>query len=433
MIEELHAGEVLGHLPLIPAGGRDPDGGPVAPPAGVRCGHPLVYPIAAGDLPGPLAARADATGCRYLGMLLAFDLDPLPAGARYTAARFDVTLTGPGARAVRLDDGDSLGVTFEGDAASAIAAQTVWAARARPGWLRRLTGRAGAPRAWATGAQSASFGWVFDDPAGELLVPRNVGMHALLEVPAGSTEINGLITVRAEIATGRGRRSAEVAEAVAFTEPISAPGKPSEPAGAVGEQPEPAGASVRLCMAADVAGYSRRRNDETERIQERLVELLAVARRAAGIGEEQVSPQPQGDGQFTVLPAGLDESVVIPRLLTGLSAALHDVNAVAEPADRIRLRVALHRGLVKEGRNGWIGTAPIAVHRILDSPPLRHALAEHTTAGYVLGVPDLLYRDVLVHGDGPPAPAELVAMTVDLPDKDFHERCWFYVAPEPAR
>ncbi|BEL06351.1 hypothetical protein Q0Z83_045420 [Actinoplanes sichuanensis] len=422
MIEDLHADEVLGHRPLIATESRDPDSGPAVPVAGVRCGHPLVYPIAAGDLPGPWAARAAATGCRYLGMLLAFDLDLPPAGGRYTAARFEVTLTTPGARAVRLDDGDSLGVTFEGDPASAVAAGTVRAARARPGWLRRLTGRTGAPRAWATGVQSPSFGWIYDDPTGELLIPRNFGMHATVEVPAGGTAVTGLITVQAEVTTGRARQSAEVRQAVEFTEPL-VPGEP----------PEPAGASVRLCMAADVAGYSRRRNDETERIQEQLVESLAQARRAAGIGEEQVRPQPQGDGQFTVLPAGVDESVVIPRLLTALSAALHEINAAADPADRIRLRVALHRGLIKEGRNGWIGTAPIAVHRILDSPPLRHALAEHTDAGYVLGVPDMLYRDVLAHGDGPPAPAELTAMTVELPDKGFHERCWLYVAPETTQ
>ncbi|GIE35179.1 hypothetical protein Ait01nite_082240 [Actinoplanes italicus] len=417
MIEELGAGEVLGHQALIPVGSRDPDGRPTVPVAGVRCGHPLVYPLADADLPGPWAARQRVAGCRYLGVLLAFDLDPLPEGRHYSAARFDVTLTGPGSRAVRLDeDGDSLGVTYEGEAASAVAVRTVAAVRARPGWLRRLTGRAGAPRAWVTGVQSATFGWAYDDPAGELLVPRNFGMHAVLEVPAGTTEVTGLISVQAEVSGGRGRQVGEVGEAVAFTEPV-----------APEQRPEPGGATVRLCMAADVAGYSRRRNDETERIQERLVELLSRARRVAGIGDAEVRPQPNGDGQFTVLPAGLDESVVIPLLLAELSAGLREVNTGAAPADRFRLRVALHRGLIKEGSNGWIGTAPIAVHRILDSPGLRRALAENTGAGYVLGVPDMLYRDVLVHGDGPPPPAELVAMTVDLPDKDFREQCWLWV------
>lgn len=411
---------MLGHRSLIPAGARAAEGPAALAVAGVRCGIPLVYPIATEDLPPPWAARARAAGRRYLGMLLAFDLDPLPAGRRYSAARFDVALTGPDVRAVRLDDGDSLGVTYEGEAAAPIAARTVTAARARPGWLRRLTGRSGAPRAWTTGVQSAAFGWVHDDPAGTLLLPRNYGMHALLELPAGETTVTGSLSVQAEVTGVRGRELGTLHEALTFTERLT-------PDGGRG------GAAVRLCMAADVSGYSRRRNDETERIQMALVELLARARRAAGIGDAEVRPQPQGDGQFTVLPAGLDESVAIPRLLAELATALRDTNAGAPVTDRLRLRVALHRGLIKEGRNGWIGTAPIAVHRILDSPPLRRALAEHTAAGYVLGVPDVLYRDVLVHGDGPPAPDDLAAMTVDLPDKDFLEHCWLYVGPKDER
>lgn len=423
MIDELSAGELLGYRPLIPAGVRGLDALTATPIAGVRCGHPLLYPIPPADLPAPWAARAGTTGCQYAGLVLAFDLDPLPAGQRYTAARFDVTLTGAPARAIRLDDGDSLGVTYEGDAATSMAARTVAAARARPGWLRRLTGRADAPRAWTCGVQSGSFGWVYEDPAGILLPPRSYGMHALLEIPAGATLVTGTIAVQAELTGPRGRQLGTVREALPFAEPLT-PGT---------ARAEPVTAAVRLCMAADVAGYSRRRSDETERIQAALVGLLARARRAAGVGDAEVRPQPQGDGQFTVMPVGLDESVAIPRLLAELGTALSDANAAVPADERIRLRVALHRGLIKEGSNGWIGTAPIAVHRILDSAPLRAALDEHDRAGYVLGVPDVLYRDVLVHTAGPPRSEDFDAMTVDLPAKGFLEQCWLYIGPEEER
>jgi hypothetical protein len=416
MIDDLGSGNVLGHRMLVPAADRDAGTGAAAPIAGVRCGRPLIYPIAVADLPELWAARARATRRRYLGMLLAFDLDPLPVGRRYTAARFDVTLTSPDTYAVRLDDGDSLGVTYEGEPTTAIAARAVAAARNRNGWLRRLTGRAGAPRAWTTGLQSASFGWVHEDPAGTLLVPRNYGMHALLEAPAGDLAVQGRIAVQAEVSGGPGRQLGNVREGLAFAEPLTAD---------TGGR-----AAVRLCMAADVAGYSRRRNDETERIQATLVDLLSRARRAAGVTDAEVDPQPQGDGQFTVLPVGLDEAAAIPRLLSELAVALHEANAAVPPTDRIRLRVAFHRGLVKPGRNGWIGNAPIAVHRILDSTPLRRALAENSSAAYVSGFPDVLYRDVLVHGDGPPSPDDLQPITVDLPDKGFLEHCWLYLGPD---
>jgi len=333
-----------------------------------------------------------------------------------------VTLDDQRARAVHLAaDGDELGLVH-GDttteAASATAAHTVAAARRRRGWLRRLAGRSGTPRAWPTGVQSPNFGWSYDDPAGELLLPRAYAMHALLELPAEATEVAGRLGVRVEIgaAAGRrgGRRPAGMRESVRFAEPLAPAGPPSA-------------AAVRLCMAADVSGYSRRGNAATERIQRDLVATLARCRRAAGIPDSAVAPQPQGDGQFTVLPIGIDESVVIPALLRELRVALTDLNRRATGADRMRLRVALHRGLVKEGSNGWIGAAAIAVHRILDSPPLRRALAGDDAADFVLGVPDVLFRDVIVPSDGPPRPEDFEPVVVTLPEKGFIEHAWLHI------
>jgi hypothetical protein len=90
------------------------------------------------------------------------------------------------------------------------------------------------------------------------------------------------------------------------------------------------------------------------------------------------------------------------------------------------LRIALHRGLVKEADNGWVGRAAIAVHRILDSPPLRSSLTEHPEADWALAVPDVLFADVLATGDDPP-PTAFRPATVDLPAKGFLEQVWLYV------
>ncbi|MGW4461851.1 hypothetical protein [Micromonospora sp. NPDC004704] len=410
MIEELGGAELLEYRELLPAGARgEPDAGPVG---GVRCGRPLLYPIPLAALPGPLRHRAESGGDRYQGALFAFDLDPLPRGRRYVSARFEVTLADPESIAVRVDaDGDALGVTYEGDPAATAAAYTIDAARQRPGWLRRLTGRERAPRAWVTGVQSTRFGWIYDDPDGDLLLPRNYGMHAVLAVPEGATRVAGTIGVQVEVAAGR-RRTISLREDLGFAEPVS----PTVPSGR---------AAVRLCVAADVAGYSRRGNAAAERVQQEIVALLSRVRRAAGIPDGAVRPQPQGDGQFTVLPVGIDESVVIPRMLGELYRALRELNSAN--GDRLRMRVALHRGLLLEGANGWVGTASIAVHRILDSPPMRAALTAHPQADFVLGVPDVLYRDVVVPAAEPPLPDQFTAMTVDLPDKGFVEHAWLYV------
>jgi len=162
------------------------------------------------------------------------------------------------------------------------------------------------------------------------------------------------------------------------------------------------------------------------------VGALALARRDAGLDEAEVARQAQGDGQFSVFPAGIDESTVIPRLVVGLRTALAEANRDAVDGSRMRLRVALHRGLVKEGDNGWVGHAAVAVHRILDSPPVRAALRDNTGADFVLGVPDVLYRDVIVHTTQPPEPHEFREIVVDLPDKRFLENGWVYVATRPT-
>jgi hypothetical protein len=422
--------DLLAYGDLLPADGRAPDSTSVdRPRIGVRCGRPLIYPVPAADLPTHLRRRAEITGGRYVGALFAFDLDPLPDRQRYTAARFEVTLADRLSLAVQLHgDGGALGLTYDGEGpepASATAAHTVAAASARSGWLRRLASRPGTARAWSSGIQSHEFSWVYDDPRGELLVPRAYCTHALLELPAGATKVSGMLGVRVETADGRGRGGAGrhvagLRESVAFAEPLT-------PADTVD------GAAVRMCMAADVSGYSGRSNADSERIQADLVKLLSRVRRAGGIDDSAVTPQPQGDGQFTVLPVGIDESVVIPRMVQDLGRALGELNGSTAASDRLRLRVALHRGLVKAAPNGWVGSASIAVHRILDSPPLRATLRERPAADFVLGLPDVLYQDVIRHTAEPPLPAEFRPITIDLPAKNFVEHGWLHVGPEEDR
>ncbi|MEU8068931.1 MULTISPECIES: hypothetical protein [unclassified Micromonospora] len=419
-IDLLHPSDVLAGRELVSASGRSADDREVRVVGdGVRCGRPVIYPVPAADLPPALRRRADA-GYRYVGAIFAFDLGDLADGERYQAVRFEVELTDRRAVAVRLDgDGGAVGLTFDdaGPApASTTAAHTVTAARARPDWLRRLLNRWGVPRAWTLGLHQHRFRWTYEDPRGVLLLPRSYAVHALIEVPADLAELHGTIDMHVDVSTRTSTvLHADLRDSIAFSESIQVTAGPADVAGS---------AAVRLCMAADVSGYSSRTNAETERIQSLLVDVLARARRAAGIADSAVAPQAHGDGQFTVLPSGIDESVVIPRLVEELGAALCEVNAIAAPEARLRLRLALHRGLVKPACNGWVGSSTIAVHRLLDSPPLRAALRDNAAADFVLGVPDVLFKDVIVHAAEPPLPGDFTPVIVDLPEKSFVEHCW---------
>ncbi|MGC5290595.1 hypothetical protein [Micromonospora sp. DT231] len=421
--EPLRASDVLARSLLRPSQNRDPDEPDSSfGPTGVTCGRPLLFPVAGEDLPKPLRLRAEVSGRRYFGLLAAFDLDELADGRRYTSVRFEIAFDTEDAVAVRLDsDGGALGLTYgQGPPrpVTVAADRAVLAGVARPGWLARMAPRAGRPRAWSFGMHRHRFGWTYADPSGRMFLPLTYGMHALVEVPASVTVLSGRIGLRVEtLGTWRDRsirRQATLRDAVVFQEAL--PG-----------HAEASSAAVRLCMAADVASYSQRPNHLAERTQSWLVRALADARRAAGLDESAVAVQAQGDGQFAVLPVGIDESTVIPRLVGGLADALRRTNVGLGPAERVRLRVALHRGLMKPADSGWVGAAAIAVHRILDSPPLRAALRDNPGVDYVLGLPDVLYRDVIRHSALPPLPDAFTEVTVDLPEKQFVEHSWLHV------
>jgi hypothetical protein len=186
------------------------------------------------------------------------------------------------------------------------------------------------------------------------------------------------------------------------------------------------GAAVRLCMAADVVGYSRHTVEVAERTQRRLIEVLSATRRYAELDDATIDLQQQGDGQFAVLPPGIDELRAIPRLIRGLRSSLREINLDLADTARLRLRVALHRGIVKPAANGWAGVSAIAVHRILDSPPVRAAMRD-PGADFVVAVPDFLFRDVISQCFDFPGPDDFRGVTVEIPEKGFLEQAWILV------
>ena len=296
-----------------------------------------------------------------------------------------------------------------------------------------------------SGLSSNLVGWYFDQLHGDL--PPEVIARATLTVPDDLTELTGTLraelpVIRAGLALDR-KEHARTSRLREFALPL--PGGPSSVAapadtgaastgpGVVGAQaskaPEPA-AAVRLCFAADIEQYSRFRTPEAIRAQQRLTEALARARHHAAIAEDRVETQESGDGQFVVLPTGLDESEVIPALVHGFRIALAEVNADLNQRARLRLRIALHRGHIERGANGWAGDSAVGIHRILDSAPARAALGGHPDADFVLIVPDLLYQDVIAHGYGLLRPEAFTKVDVEIPAKNFVDRAWVYV-PEP--
>ncbi|HEV2639913.1 MAG TPA: hypothetical protein VGX23_32570 [Actinocrinis sp.] len=269
-----------------------------------------------------------------------------------------------------------------------------------------------------------------------------LAVRVSLALPEDVRELVGTLMAEAPvIRTGlppARRAHARMSTLEEFAVPIPLPARRQAPAhlntpntdNGLAAQPtlaQPASSSVRLCVAVDIERYSRFRTPEAVRAQERLVEILARACRHAGIADDQAETQVTGDGRFVVFAPGLDESAVIPALVQGLEVVLSEVNNDLNDRARLRLRVALHRGHLTRGSNGWAGVSSIAVHRLLDSGPARRALDDRPQADFTLIVPDSLYSDVIAHGYGLLRPDRFAQVDVDVPAKGFSERAWVYV------
>lgn len=274
------------------------------------------------------------------------------------------------------------------------------------------------------------FGWLLGDPLGTTTVRNTFTAYARLSAPSGTSPLTVTARVDATVVRAGGMRRrpqrlhARCAIPVEFAVTLPDGGPP--PAAPARPSDQRAG-SVRLCMAADIQRFHRFLAPEARRAQERFVATLADARRYAGIDEPACDLQESGDGQFAVLPHGLDESTVVPRLIEGLRIALAQINADLNEHARLRLRVALHRGQMMPGANGWIGESSIAIHRILDSEPVRNALVTDESADFALIVPEVLYREIVCQRYEWLDPDEFTHVEVAFPAKDFTADAWVYV------
>jgi hypothetical protein len=269
------------------------------------------------------------------------------------------------------------------------------------------------------GIGESTFGWTlgrFDGPA---LPTEAVALQAFLPMEASPRELD--LTVRVDMSFARRglRRRIDHRRAPApWRFRVVVPSRRS--AGA--DKPR-----VRLCLAADIERYSRFGNPEAMLAQERLLIVMRRAREHAGVDEAAVLTEGGGDSQFAILPEGLDETRVVPLLIEGLARALREVNRGLDDHHRLRIRMAMDRGLLMPSVNGWVGSSTIAVHRLLDSPELRTALAADRNADHVVMVSRTLFHDVIRHGYHGLAPDAFTEMDVNIPGKGFSERAWLHV------
>jgi hypothetical protein len=186
----------------------------------------------------------------------------------------------------------------------------------------------------------------------------------------------------------------------------------------------------RLLIAVDMERYSRQDNVVQYRSQRTFQQVMHEAVRELGLDRVRWITQQGGDGELAILPPDTPETVVVGTLAPVVNRLLATANQNQAPPARVRLRMAVHQGLVHlDGANGYPGEAVVTVCRLVDAPPLKAALRAFPSANVALIVSSEIYRDV-VRQYGEPRPDRFREVKVRMPDKEFEHDAWVHVPDE---
>ncbi|MBM9620222.1 hypothetical protein [Streptomyces zhihengii] len=190
----------------------------------------------------------------------------------------------------------------------------------------------------------------------------------------------------------------------------------------------------RLLLAVDAQGYGRSDAVTQREFQAGLARLLDAAAGTAGLDRDRWETQRAGDSVFAVLPEGTDEPALVDTFMRALDAGLRAFNRNRVPHARLRLRAAVHFGPASPGPNGFADRAPVEIHRILDSAPLREALAAAPDACLAVAVSAPVFHDT-VGAEYTTVPAEAFRQ-VRVEQKEYRGDAWIWVpgsrAGQPA-
>jgi hypothetical protein len=133
----------------------------------------------------------------------------------------------------------------------------------------------------------------------------------------------------------------------------------------------------RTILAVDVEGFGDRNRTNPHQLEVRagLYQALLRACEIAGIPWADCDHEDRGDGVLILAPPEVPKVAFVEALPDALVTTLREHNATHNTEERIRLRMALHAGEINYDDHGVAGAAVNLTFRLLDSDPLRKALA----------------------------------------------------------
>ena len=151
--------------------------------------------------------------------------------------------------------------------------------------------------------------------------------------------------------------------------------------------------------------------------------IVAEVLAEQGIELSAISQTDLGDGLRLEVPGTVTPAALLHPFVTNLDNALRMHQRRASAAARLRLRMAIHHGLVHHDE-GSAGNTLRIVARLLDARLVRRAAVLVPEANLVVAVSHQLYDDVIRHGYSiPPERFQRIA----LAEKEMTGHAWLYV------
>ncbi|MFI7609537.1 hypothetical protein ACIBTV_31095 [Micromonospora sp. NPDC049366] len=186
--------------------------------------------------------------------------------------------------------------------------------------------------------------------------------------------------------------------------------------------------SRRLIMAVDMERYSRHDDAGQARVQTDFRDIMQRAAEQCGLERACWEIQPTGDGELALFPPGISEPRIIADLVPAMDRVLHDHNRYVAPRAEVRLRVAIHQGLITTTANGYAGSAVVTAARLVDADPLKDALKRFPQAAVVVIVSSTIFREVVSQSYSGIRKERYGRVEVRV--KSFAEDAWIFVPDE---
>lgn len=185
------------------------------------------------------------------------------------------------------------------------------------------------------------------------------------------------------------------------------------------------GTAHGLLLAIAVQGFGGANSALKRHLREAMTRLVYEAAAAAELRPEGWRTQEGGDSLLALLPPDTPAPTLVDTFMRHLHAGLRPFNRERVRQAALRLRVAVHQGLVSIDAHGFVGQAVDTAVRIADSAALRTALAEAPDADLAVGVSDAIFGDVvrgLATGIRPDEFRQVL-----LEQKQYRGKAWIWV------